>query len=848
MLRFRVQPQIATQQSSKSILFLRALLGTWVLACVFASAEEDETFVLMKLEESSISADRYEQPSKEVPIAVSKFTDEHIDKYHILSTHDLAIRVPGFQFQNDSQLTMRGLGATYRGLNDDFAVGQYANQVYFENPYGMSVSTFDLERIEVLRGPQSALYGRNTMGGVINYVYKQPQLDGFDAEVFAELANFNGSRLHGLVNLPIANQTAFRLSAGSHRRDGVQQNLHGPDLGAIGDYILTPQLRYRSSVLDVNLKYERLERDAVASVQVPLRYPDVTSEFHVNPADQLPSDFRNQFFRYPTSVPPAIKDGRLINHIDLNRSGMSTFVRESLSVHSELHLSQFATLKHIFATSKQMMAYSNVDCDGSGVTAIPENPFVSSISLVSFRDCSRDTSEDLGLDTHELQLYWDSAKTSTLLGIYHFKRRLDELVSDFDFANGLARPGKQNSTDFKDLRRTTTLFTNPANQSSFLTPYVADGSYQTHSSIADRRMKSLDVYGQTTWQVGPKWQLNLGWRVARGEKEILDRRSWTLEPYLTPNGIDEIPVQHHRIGELGSMKLREFNTNLAAEYAHSLDQNLYAKLATGYRTGGSQDFSLSPSPDYDGENLLALEIGYKANLYDRRFRLHTASYAYQLEDYQQPLHSRAYDDVGMPYTRSTIDNIGEAILAGVEVETTFIVSTYFSVGGFLALQDTSMSEVSSTDPADPNQEFELITFQNRSGQTETTPLGKEVSLKGNHLPYAPSLKIGVVANGHFNLDNGGLVSYALTYSRTNAQFTRVFNLAEDEIGTCSRYDATLSWQPRHRGHKLTAFVKGISEQACVLELTSSDWKTGYYQTATLSDPMFFGISYRWSYR
>ena len=260
--------------------------GVW-LASPSALAEDEEESAESSgrfvLEEVIVTADRKEQSILDVPISVTAFDSDMLEAYQITNNRDLEVRVPGLQFGLDSPATIRGMGSLYRGLAGDVAVAQYTNDLYFDEPYGVISSMYDLERVEVLRGPQGTLYGRNSIGGAINYVNKRPEWE-FGAGALAEAASFNGRRINGFVTGPINDRFVFRLTGEWQESDGQQENISGEDLGAKGDYNIAPQLAFRNDRWDVNVRYSTFEQDAKGEVRVPVRYPRTDVEFHPNPS------------------------------------------------------------------------------------------------------------------------------------------------------------------------------------------------------------------------------------------------------------------------------------------------------------------------------------------------------------------------------------------------------------------------------------------------------------------------------------------------------------------------------------------------------------------------------------
>ena len=199
---------------------VRHTLFAILLLPVIALAEEGKYV----LEEVIVSAERTEESLLEIPLSVSVFDTKMLEDYNITSNKDLEVRTPGLQFGLDSPATIRGVGAFFHREALDLSVAMYSNDLYFRELYGVVSSLYDMDRVEVLRGPQGTLYGRNSIGGAINYINKRPEWEsGYG--LTGELTNFNGKRFAGFVTGPFNEYWAFRLTAEWQDSDGMQKNM-----------------------------------------------------------------------------------------------------------------------------------------------------------------------------------------------------------------------------------------------------------------------------------------------------------------------------------------------------------------------------------------------------------------------------------------------------------------------------------------------------------------------------------------------------------------------------------------------------------------------------------------------
>ncbi len=213
-------------------LYLHSL-GTYI-ACasllIFPSsavvAEDEGEGASRQIEEILVTAERRESTVQDTAISITAFTDEFLEDFGIRNQEDLQNFVPATTIQ-PYDLSIRGIGRLFRALGGDPGVATYVNSTYSED-FGI-VSTegglYDVERIEVLRGPQGTLYGRNGIGGAVNFHFRKPH-DEFEGDVKAVLGTHQTQDLYGTVNVPlIKDRLSARLNATRRDRNGVINDL-----------------------------------------------------------------------------------------------------------------------------------------------------------------------------------------------------------------------------------------------------------------------------------------------------------------------------------------------------------------------------------------------------------------------------------------------------------------------------------------------------------------------------------------------------------------------------------------------------------------------------------------------
>ncbi|MYD43017.1 MAG: TonB-dependent receptor [Gammaproteobacteria bacterium] len=837
-----------------SKLAIRALCVNtlFLLVAIQGSAlaeEHEEESGDFALEEVTVTAERLERSILEVPVSVTSFDAETLEHYQVTNLKDLEVRVPGLQFGLDSPATIRGIGSLYRGVGGDVAVAQYSNDLYFDEPYGVVSSLYDMERVEVLRGPQGTLYGRNSIAGAINYVNKRPDPSAFDVGVLAEVAMFNGRRLNGFVNQPLSDAIALRLTAEWQEAEGNQENISGPDMGGRGDYNIAPQLRYADGPIDVNIRYARFEQDSASELRVPVRYPNTGVEFHINPEDGSPSEERNQFYLYPRIYPPA-KDGSddLKNVIDMNNGGTTDVLRDAVSIHASYDFSENLTGKYILGTSDLAFGLLDQDCDGSSVRGSAEDPYLSETAGRPFNDCTIRAKFDVRLTTHEFQLTFDSGNVSTLAGAYLFDQEIYNEYKLFNIANRAANVSSADAVPLQFIFGSDVFYPDESNPGVFINSHVADGSHQFIDVINERTVDSYAFYGQTSFSLHDQWQLTAGLRYTNDEKEVLTDSLWAVIDFEEENPLDDfvIPARFNEINPGQKEEFQKLTWNVSLEHSPDEDRLLYGRVATGYRAGGITPGAPDEYDSYDDEDLLSLELGYKADMFNDKLRMLVSGFVYNFENYQQPILVRQFSP--FIYDLFVIDNLPDTSLTGVEIEGTWIVTDNFSLRGYYALQNSRLGEVYSSDPVNPNQRFETVSYTDPvTGLTRMGVVGEQFALKGNELPNMPRNKWSVSADWQRMLNSGATINWGVTYSFTGERFNRIFNIPNDRLDSYGRFDAMVGWRSANRKMSVSAFVENVLNDIGIMELESNGWDAGYYQDATLTDPRFAGVVWSWDY-
>lgn len=258
------------------LTLLVGVCGAAISTPVFAQSDEASAPII-------VTAQRQAERLQDVPIAVSAFSSEALEKQQIKTTSDLQLSLPNVTFTKtnftSASFTIRGIGDLCVGVTCDSATGIAINDSPLFQTRLFEGEFYDLAQIQVLRGPQGTLFGRNATSGVVDIGTAKPDLNGIGAAGEAEYGNYNAIKVKGMVNLPIGETLGVRFAGFYQKRDGYTTNLY--DNSKIDDrdmYGFRGSLRWEpssSTTVDLMAQYFH-ERDNRMRIQKQLCQRDPT--------------------------------------------------------------------------------------------------------------------------------------------------------------------------------------------------------------------------------------------------------------------------------------------------------------------------------------------------------------------------------------------------------------------------------------------------------------------------------------------------------------------------------------------------------------------------------------------
>lgn len=258
-----------------SIRFLPLSLLMW--GALPLSAAETSPSAGPELEEITVTAQRRSENLQKVPISITAVNSAEMERNGIHDLGTLAGQVPGLTFSpfapGQNIVSLRGVSSNDDGAGTDNSVAVFVDDVYLGRVSNINPEMYDVDRVEVLRGPQGTLYGKNTIGGAVNIISSRPNISNLDIKATADIGNHDRHNFSGLITGPIGGDWAGKLVVSTRNSDGWVNNvvLHTREKNDDGQAVRGQLLRVgESSELLLSADYQQLNDEDMA--RIPLTH------------------------------------------------------------------------------------------------------------------------------------------------------------------------------------------------------------------------------------------------------------------------------------------------------------------------------------------------------------------------------------------------------------------------------------------------------------------------------------------------------------------------------------------------------------------------------------------------
>ena len=587
------------------------------------------------LEEIIVTAQKREESLQGTPVAVSAFTANAIENKGIDDIAEVADFTPNLIFDTTSPVSglssgavvfIRGIGNTDFSLTTDPGVGTYVDGVYMSRSAGGVLDVLDIERLEVLRGPQGTLFGRNTIGGAINITSRKPS-ETLQGKL--ELTAGNDSRLdtRAFIDLPISEDLHSTFALSSKNRDGfVDRVLESDELGDEDKFSFRGTLVYEPSEtwdFQLSFDYTSIDEASAGSTLAGFTAGAGTVGYALAAFGDIPTGLAD-LNQYITDGADDRSFGTGVIGTDLDVSGVSLI--------SNYHAESF-DIKYTLAFRQN---------DGTFYRDPDNSPHAITETLNPDYDHEQ--------ISHELQLTGTTPDGALeyVVGLYLF----DEEGVDNVFV--------------------------PV----FLpTPDMTAGFPAVIHNYAEVDNSSQAFYAQLTWELTDRMALTAGARKTKDDKTFIYTQYIAADiegnglPFF-PGAVNEngvftpglLPLVGNGSGR-SSDSFDETSVKLGVDYRLENDTLLYYSFSQGFKSGGFVLRYVETVPEarkFDPELLDTHEIGVKWQGFDDRVRLNAAAFMSDYEDVQVTF----FDALGGPITA----NAGTVNIRGLELELTALLS------------------------------------------------------------------------------------------------------------------------------------------------------------------------------
>ncbi len=721
------------------------------------------------LEEIIVTGTKRDTSQQDTPIAISTITAEQINR-----TFGNDVRVIGDLSPNVTLTNQTGFNALAGGIRgtgtisilttQDPSVGLLVDEFALNHVQSQFVELFDLEQVEIYRGPQGTLFGKNSTGGVITIRSKRPSLNEYGADIRIVGGRYDGGantqKVQVGFDVPlIDDRLGFRMAASYTDEDGYYTNdkdtatfPNSPFNALVG---ITPDMLPGELSQSTRGAGERLGGKKVLAAKSKLLW---------QPNDTYEAYFIWEIVRDDSDAPPGINE----------TPGGEGFLLPLLGfpgIQEAGHRNPYSTGATQQGGAIRMRDGHRVDIDGFYLTQNLDFDRFSLRSITGYREQS-----EILPSTYTGEAFLSLFDATRNLEREQFQQEL-RFVSNFDGPVNLVAGGIYLTDDLDFVAYSTVGLT------SLFPPFdLRQITSDPNVGSLTQERESLAFYLDGSWDINEKITLSAGVRWTRDEKDFFnpvggggpcnqftqERDAVLADPNLpfdpvtnceadalsgrvSRSGLDAsevsmrenpLPNSAYRFQVDTKEKWTETTWRVVGDYKFSDEAMVYASIATGFLSGGFSETCLQPQTcvPYNPETNINYEIGLKADLLDRRLRMNLALFWTDFEDLQRNQVFQFTNFDGSPGQETITLNAGKSRSRGAELETTFIVTPSLQLRGSAGWLDAEYREFEfDADPTDP------------------TVLPVDVT--GLDIPFSPKWQLAAEALWDQNLGNGGSLQW-----------------------------------------------------------------------------------------
>ena len=755
----------------------------------------------------TVTAQRTEESLQSVPIAITAVGGEQMQDMGITDVDALALQSPGVNIKSDfgaanPNIFIRGVGISDFNANVTGAVGVYVDEVYTASPAAQLFQFFDADRVEILRGPQGTLYGRNTTAGAVNFISRKPT-DELSANLYTEYGNYNAITVDGGVGGPIIpGRLKGRIAGTLSQRDGTLDNTfkggQAPEkLNNRDSWGLRGQLEFTPS-------------DTVT----------LLGTLYSGSSDASALQSQHRGLLDPATFAPCVPAPRA-SGVCIDPLGYSDTDGDSFS--GAYNDPSKETVDFWGATLK-----ADIDLGDYALTSVTAYQDVDRYTIfdgdqspISFVVPVHDPESDQFSEEIRLVSPTDN-RFRWIAGAFYFKEDLT-FHGSFDLFRDV-RPAIEAAAATltpEQLALSPGGFVNGYNPlgSADLAAALGNPVFAFPAQIIeygyDQNVKTWALFGQTYFDITKDLTLTLGLRYSE-EDRTFDYLSETVE------GAIRIPlVQTSAAMGNDTTSFDDLSYRAALEWQATDSVFLYGSVSQASKSGGFNGAALLFQPQsapFGDETLTAYEAGIKTDLFDKALRLNATAFYYDYEDLQVYV---IVNSGGLP--QQVLTNAASAKVSGLELEALAqpIENLQLSLGA--ALLDSEF------------EDFKVPATLGLALQDFT----------GNSLPYSPELSLNAAATYRVDLSNGGTLKFGGDIAYQDKAYVDPGNTERLATDNYTLVGLHATYQPPRSNWEFGLWGRNVTDEEYIsYTVDLSDFGLDYVQ---FGEPATYGVSVRFTY-
>jgi iron complex outermembrane receptor protein len=792
-------------------------LSSMVALAVFASLEATPLQAQM-LEEVTVTASRRAESLQDSGSTVTAFTADSLASRSIHQLEDIGPSVPGLDiaaYQSETSIFIRGIGTPAIIAGNDNSVATYVDGVFYSRAAAVGPAFFDIERVEVLRGPQGTLYGRNATGGAVNIITRGPS-DQLEADVQVSYGNYDAVRLLGAVGGPLGPGVRGRLAVQHEQRDGYTDVIQATPGGGN----TTDDVEDRDTLsLRARLAIDLGETATVTLTGDYFKQDDQSAVFHyasAGYAEEVPGWYQTREGLATAAYFAWKQQGRA------SKPGSRTLYADA----------PYSNDTEIWGATAQLdWALGRYDlrliANHKSTEPSLSNEFDLSDAFVN----RYQRAEDHEQSSIDFQLSSPASSSfSWILGGYYFEE--ENIITNNIFGDFWEPVLIQGLLDLQ-AAGVIPVFPVEFPSSTLCCDLHLNGAQES---------EAWAFYLDTTWQITDSLSLSLGGRYSDEERD--GRQDFELLSGSPAGGADvrvapnvllfPDAVSDSRDGVVadpfgfvvapveGPADFDAFTPKFGLEWQASDDVLLYASIQKGFKSGGYNIGSSQRTP-FKPETIWGYEVGLKSTLADGAMTLNGAVFHYDYENLQ------AQDSV---QNQPIIRNVGEAVVDGVEFELTALLGEHLLLDASATWLDARFTEGTLSEPLRP--------------APESQPPGTLLrDLDGLALPRAPEWKFNLGVQSDWRLPSADTVSLRVDYSWQSEIYFTVFNIDAASQGDYGLFNARAEYRYRDGKWSLALFGRNLGDEAYFSNQILTGTFYGAEFVGSLGAPRTYGLEFRY---